>query len=55
MGSVLNFASGCMIPVLIFFIVGYGIASRVNVYEEFIAGAKDGLKTVVGILPTLIG
>ena len=24
-------------------------------YEEFVKGAKDGLKTVVGILPTLIG
>jgi spore maturation protein B len=26
-----------------------------NVYEDFVEGAKDGIKTVMGILPTLIG
>ena len=28
---------------------------KCKVYEEFVKGAKDGLKTVAGILPTLIG
>ncbi|MBQ9135061.1 MAG: spore maturation protein [Lachnospiraceae bacterium] len=28
---------------------------KVKVYEEFIDGAKDGIKTVVQILPTLVG
>ena len=28
---------------------------KCKVYEEFVKGAKDGLRTVVGILPTLIG
>ena len=28
---------------------------KCHVYEEFVKGAKDGLKTVVKILPTLIG
>ena len=44
-----------MIPLIIFCIVGYGLLNRSNVYDDFVHGAADGLKTVIGILPTLIG
>lgn len=47
--------SDIIIPILIFFIVGYGYVSGVKVYETFLKGAKDGLKIVVDIVPTLIG
>lgn len=47
--------SDIIIPLLIFFIVGYGYISKVKVYESFLKGAKDGLKIVVNIVPTLIG
>ena len=47
--------SDIIIPILIFFIVGYGFVSKVKVYESFLKGAKDGLKIVVDIVPTLIG
>ncbi|MCM1098239.1 MAG: spore maturation protein [Ruminococcus flavefaciens] len=47
--------SDVIIPLLIFFIVGYGYVSRVKVYESFLEGAKGGLKIVVDIVPTLIG
>ncbi len=47
--------SDIVIPILIFFIVGYGFVSGVKVYETFLKGAKDGLKIVVDIVPTLIG
>ena len=53
--SVLANISNIVIPVLIFYIVAYGMTAKTNVYEAFIKGAKDGLKTVVGITPTLIG
>ena len=53
--GVMIFLSDIMIPLLIFGIVGYGILNRQNIYEEFIDGAKDGMKTVAGILPTLVG
>jgi spore maturation protein B len=53
--SVLANLSNLIIPLLIFYIVATGLANRVNVYEEFLAGAKDGMKTVVGIMPTMIG
>lgn len=35
--------------------MGYGAVSGVKVYESFLKGAKDGLKIVVDIVPTLIG
>lgn len=53
--NVLTHMSDIIIPMLIFFIVGYGMVSGVKVYESFLKGAKDGLKIVVDIMPTLIG
>ena len=47
--------SDIIIPLVIFLVVGYGLASKVKVYESFLNGAKDGLKIVVDIMPTLIG
>lgn len=47
--------SNLLIPVLILYIVGYGVLMKRNVYEDFIDGAKDGIKVVAEILPTLIG
>ena len=53
--KILLFLSDAMIPLLIFSIVGYGLLSHHNVYDDFIKGAKDGFQTVIGIMPTLIG
>ena len=52
---VLIFLSEVSIPLILFYIVGYGLLNKCQVYQEFVKGAKDGLKTVAGILPTLIG
>ena len=51
----LIFLSEISIPLILFYIVGFGILMKCHVYEEFVKGAKDGLLTVVKILPTLIG
>ncbi|MBQ2802912.1 MAG: spore maturation protein [Lachnospiraceae bacterium] len=53
--TVLTRMSDIIIPLLIFFIVGYGMVSGIKVYETFLSGAKDGLRVVVDIMPTLIG
>lgn len=53
--SFMLFLSDAIIPILVFWIIAYGLVSRRSVYEDFIAGAKDGFSTVVGIMPTLIG
>lgn len=51
----LLFFSEIIIPIFIVWIVMYGLVNQRPVYEDFIAGAKDGFTTVLGILPTLIG
>lgn len=53
--NVLANISNIIIPVILFYIVAYGIGCKTNVYDDFIKGAKDGLRTVVQIMPTLIG
>ncbi|MDK2808730.1 MAG: spore maturation protein [Clostridiales bacterium] len=55
MMKILVYLSNGLIPFVIFYVVAYGMLQKVEVYEEFIKGAKEGLKTVVSILPTLIG
>lgn len=51
----LLFLSDFIIPLFIFYVVGYGLLNKKNVYDDFVRGARDGMKTVAGILPTLIG
>lgn len=49
------FLSEFIVPFLIFMIVMYGMLEKVNVYEIFIKGAKEGFVTVIGIMPTMVG
>ncbi len=53
--QLLIYLSNFIIPLFIFYVVGYGLLNKSNVYDDFVRGAKDGMKTVAGILPTLIG
>lgn len=43
-----------VMPLMICGIVLYGLIMRVNVFDCFIEGAKDGMKTAVDILPPLL-
>ncbi|MDO4323944.1 MAG: spore maturation protein [Lachnospiraceae bacterium] len=54
MGFIL-YLSQMIIPFLIFYIISYGLLTKVPVYDSFIRGANEGLKTVVKIVPTLVG
>lgn len=51
----LLYISDYMIPFVIFYVVGYALLNKVDVFDSFIEGAKDGFHVVLGILPTLIG
>lgn len=44
-----------MIPFLIFYVIACGLLARRDIYSDFLDGARDGLKTVAGIIPTLVG
>ncbi len=43
-----------LIPVWIVFILIYGMCKKVNVFSSFLSGAKEGISTAFGLLPTLI-
>ncbi len=51
----LYYLSDSMIPFVLLLVTGYGLLSRVDVFDAFIEGAVDGFRTVYKILPTLIG
>ena len=53
--NILLTVSDFIIPVTLLFIVVFGCLQKVDIYEVFLEGAKEGLQTVVDILPTLIG
>jgi spore maturation protein B len=53
--DILIFLSEFMVPLIVFYIVGFGLLSGRPVFDDFLKGAKEGMRTVVGILPTLIG
>ncbi len=46
-------AAVMLLGVIVWFIIA-GMGKRINVYDAFIDGAKDGFKTAVGIIPYLI-
>lgn len=49
------YLSEAIIPVIILWIVGNGIFHGQHVYEDFLDGAKSGIRTAVEIMPTLVG
>ncbi len=52
---ILAFLSDMIIPVFLFYIISWGLLAGRDVYNDFLDGSKDGLKTVVGICPALVG
>lgn len=53
--NLILYLSDYIIPILFLYIVGYGILCKINIFDEFIKGAKDGFKVVGDIMPTLVG
>ena len=53
--KLLTYLSDLMIPFLFLYVLGSGLWSGRNIYGDFLEGTKEGLKTAVGICPTLIG
>ena len=47
--------SAYLVPLLLMFTAVFGMWKRVNVYEALSLGAKEGLDTLLGILPNLVG
>lgn len=46
--------SDFLVPTVMFLIVIYGLIHKVDVFQSFIDGAKEGVHVVLSILPTLV-
>ena len=50
----MNLFSKIVIPVFIVFVVFYGFKKKINIYESFLEGAKEGLLISFNIFPSII-
>lgn len=53
--KMISLLSNFMIPLIMFYIIGYGVLNREKIYDIFIDGVKEGFQIVVGIAPALVG
>ncbi len=53
--NIINFLSNLAMPAIILIIVIYGVIEKKEIFDMFIEGAKEGVKIVINIFPTLIG
>lgn len=51
----IEFFSNLAMPLMIIFIVLYGVIERKKVFDIFLDGAKEGIGVVINIFPTLVG
>lgn len=53
--QVITYLTAIFVPLFIAGIVIFGVFKKVAVYDTFIEGAKQGLETVIRILPYVVG
>lgn len=50
----MTYISNLIIPIMVLFIIGYGIVKKVNVYDEFLSGATESFDMIFKIFPSLL-
>ena len=53
--KIISFISIIAMPFAIFLIIANALKERINIFDIFLKGAKDGIEIVLKIFPTLIG
>ncbi len=53
--NIIYYISNITIPIILVIILMHGYIKNVDLFDAFISGAYDGLKTTASILPSLIG
>lgn len=43
-----------ILPLIVLFIIIYGYVKKINIYEEFLEGSKEGLITTLKIIPNTV-
>ena len=46
--------SNILVPIIILYIVVYGKSKKIDIYDSFVKGAVDGLKSAWSITPYII-
>ena len=54
MPELVSIISAWSIPLIIFIILFYGFFKKVNIYETFTEGAREGISTTLSIFPYLL-
>lgn len=50
----MNLFSVIVLPLVILLIIFYGYIKKVNIYQSFLQGAKEGLEIVINIAPAIL-
>ncbi len=53
--QIIKFISNMAMPMMFIVIISYGLIKDVKVYDCFVEGAKEGIETIIKILPPLVG
>lgn len=53
--NLILYLSDLILPLVLFYIIAAGFVSGRPVYDDFVEGAKGGFRTVLNVMPTLIG
>ena len=51
----MNTISIIILPLIVLFIIIYGVIKKVDLYDSFVVGAKEGLTMTLNIFPFIIG
>jgi spore maturation protein B len=49
----MKYISSIIIPLIVLIVISYGLYKKVNIYDSFIEGVKEGISTTLGIFPTI--
>lgn len=52
--KIILYLSNLIIPIVIFYVILSGLFAKIDVYQEFTEGIKDGFQIVIQIAPTIV-
>ena len=50
----MGISSIIILPIIVIYIIIYGAIKKINIYDEFLVGAKEGLITTFKIIPNIV-
>ncbi len=53
--QIIKYISNMAMPMMFIVIISYGLIKDVKVYDCFVEGSKEGIETIIRILPPLVG